>query len=420
MTTATDKPATTHLRSTDLRGASRLAVAATLGLTDLVEHLHHNITQAPWPLGTPIDGPTRGVTGLVYRSIRGVTRLVGGSLDALLSQAEWLLGPDSGVASPEREAVVSALNGVMGDRLAAAGNPLAITMGLHLDGQPLALAPSALAQRGPALRSKVLVMVHGLCMGPSQWRRNGHDHGRALAEAGGFTPLYLHYNTGRHVADNGLALADLLQALHGSWPVPIDELVILAHSMGGLVARSACHQANVRGDSWPKALRRMVFLGTPHHGAPLARGGQWIDTALGASPYTAAFARLATKRSAGIGDLRHGSLLVADPGNDPAVGSKPHGRDTHQPVQLPNGVACHAIAASLGQQAGDLKDALLGDGLVPVDSALGRHPQARRRLAFDADKQWIAQGLGHLDLLSSVEVYGQLKRWVLPAAAPAA
>ena len=402
----------THLRPTDLRGASRLAVAATLGLTDLVEHLHHNITRAPWPLGEVSDSPTRGVTGLVYRSIRGVTRLVGGSLEALLGQVEGLLGADNSAASPEREAVISALNGVMGDRLAESGNPLAITMGLQLEGRPLALEAQALAQRQPALRSRVLLMVHGLCMGPGQWQRKGHDHGRALAEAGGYTPLYLHYNTGRRVADNGLALADLLQALHAHWPVPLDELVILAHSMGGLVSRSACHQANARGDSWPGALRRMVFLGTPHHGAPLARGGQWIDTALGASPYTAAFARLAVKRSMGIADLRHGSLLASD---SPTLS---HGRDTRQPVPLPEGVACHAIAASLGGQVGDLKDTLLGDGLVPVDSALGRHAQARRCLAFDTDRQWIGHGMGHLDLLDRAEVYAQLQRWVLADSVP--
>ena len=87
-------------------------------------------------------------------------------------------------------------------------------------------------------------------------------------------------------------------------------------------------------------------------------------------------------------------------------------------MPLPAGVQAWAVAATAG--APGQRGSQVSDGLVPVDSALGRHPQARRRLAFDADKQWIAQGLGHLDLLSSVEVYGQLKRWVLPAAAPAA
>lgn len=401
-----------HLRSTDLRAASQIAVAAVRGLTDLVEHLHHNIARASWPLGTPIDAPTTGITGLVYRSIRGVTHLVGGSLEALLGQLEWLLGPDAAVSSREREAVVAALNGVMGDRLAAQGNPLAIRMSLQHGGQALPLSSPDLAQRLPGARDRVLLMVHGLCMGPTQWLRNGHDHGQALAEAGGFTPLYLHYNSGRHVSDNGRDLAALLRDLHQQWPVPLEDIVILGHSMGGLVARSACHQA--QGEPWLARLSKLVFLGTPHQGAPLARGGHWIDGVLGASPYTAAFAKLARKRSAGIGDLRHGSLLGSDWADAQAFA---HGRDTRTPVPLPAGVACFAVAASLGGQTGDLKDALLGDGLVPVASALGQHRQVRRQLAFDADKQWTGRNMGHLDLLDHAEVYAQLRRWVLAAAA---
>jgi hypothetical protein len=93
-------PRAAHLHATDLRGASRLAVDATLGLTNLVENLHHNITRVPGPLGAASQQPTRGITGLVYRSIRGVTRLVGGSLDALLGQVTALLGPRPAVASP--------------------------------------------------------------------------------------------------------------------------------------------------------------------------------------------------------------------------------------------------------------------------------------------------------------------------------
>nr|HMN81656.1 alpha/beta hydrolase [Burkholderiaceae bacterium] len=102
--------------ASDLRGASRLAIDATLGLTDLVENLHRNISLAPAPLGQVSQRPTTGITGLVYRSIRGVTRLVGGSLDALLGQVGSLLGTPAGAAAqpaaPERETLLAALNGV--------------------------------------------------------------------------------------------------------------------------------------------------------------------------------------------------------------------------------------------------------------------------------------------------------------------
>ncbi|HSQ71945.1 MAG TPA: alpha/beta fold hydrolase, partial [Rubrivivax sp.] len=215
-------------------------------------------------------------------------------------------------------------------------------------------------------------------------------------------------------------------ALQRAWPLPLQEIVVLGHSMGGLVARRALHQAQVRGDSWPPLVGRMVFLGTPHHGAPLERGGHWIDRFLGASPYTAAFSRLGKLRSAGITDLRHGSLLDEDwAGSDRFA----HGHDTRTPVPLPAGVACFAMAGALGDGAargvsGGLRDKLLGDGLVPVDSALGRHEDAARTLAFEPGRQWVGQGLGHLELLGDAGVAAQLRAWLLPPqdalAAPAA
>jgi hypothetical protein len=55
----------------------------------------------------------------------------------------------------------------------------------------------------------------------------------------------------------------------------------------------------------------------------------------------------------------------------------------------------------------------LGDGLVPLDSALGRHANPRQALAFAEDRQFIVYGTHHLDLLSSTEVYEQLRRWLV-------
>jgi hypothetical protein len=399
--------------ASDLRGASRLAVDATLGLTHLVENLHHNILRTPWPLGEASQQPTRGLTGLVYRSIRGVTRLVGGSLDALLGQLVSLLGapqaPGAVPPSPaEREALIAVLNGVLGDHLAATGNPLALAMTLRHDGQALTLRPDALAQALPQARPRVLLLLHGLCMHPGQWQRNGHDYGATLAEEANFTLLHLHYNTGRHVSSNGLELADRLQALQQAWPVPLQEIAVLAHSMGGLVARSALRQAQERGDAWPPLVKRMFFLGAPHHGAPLERGGHWIDTLLGASPYTAAISRLGKLRSAGITDLRHGSLLDEDwSGADRFA----HGHDTRTPVPLPAGVACYAMAGALRLDSDKPRHKLLGDGLVPVDSALGRHAQVSRTLAFEPGRQWVGSGLGHLDLLGHADVAAQLRAW---------
>jgi len=391
-----------HVRGSDIRGFGRLAVEATLGLAGVVETLHHNILRTPGVFGKATQQPARGITGLVYKTIRGVTRLVGGGVDALLGQLSPLIG--KGDSSPEREAVLAALNGVLGDRLADSSNPLAIPMRLRRDGKPLQLTRDALAAAIPDARGSIVVLIHGLCMSDLQWRRHGHDHGAALDAAGHATPVYLHYDSGVHISTSGRECAALLEQLVDAWPVPVDELTILGHSMGGLVARSACHHARGAGHAWLRHLRRLIFLGTPHLGAPLERGGNWVDAILDASPYTTAFARIGKVRSCGITDLRHGSMLDEDwQRRDRFVRS----RHKLHAVPLPAGVRCHALAASLAKKSGALRERLLGDGLVPLASALGQGHGARS-LAIPKSRQWIGYGMNHLDLLDRREVYERI------------
>ena len=246
------------------------------------------------------------------------------------------------------------------------------------------LEKTALAQRLPGATAKLLVLVHGLCMNDWQWRSESaagpHDHGQLLAQELGYTPVYLHYNTGLHTSANGRQFAGLLEQLLRAWPQPVEELTLLAHSMGGLVARSACHYAEAAGQAWPAQLKRLVFLGTPHHGAPLERLGSWVDGVLGGNVVTRPFAKIGQLRSAGITDLRHGNVLEADWQDADRFEQAP---DARQALPLPAGVACHAVAATTVAQ-GDgplapvreaLSRKMLGDGLVPLESALGQHEE---------------------------------------------
>ena len=396
-------------RARALRGAAKLATEATTGLTDLVEAVHSRIASVPGLPG-PADGRTRGITGLVYKTVRGVTRAVGGSVDTLLSVLSPMLASAKADAlpSPEREAVLAALNGVLGDHLARTANPLGIRMAVRSGGRALPLTREALAAALPAATGRPLLLIHGLCMNDLQWRRDGHDHGAALADAHGFTPVYLHYATGLHVSTNGRALANLLEQLLAQWPHPVERFAIVAHSMGGLVARSALHYGRAAGHHWTHRLDDLVFLGTPHHGAPLERVGQGVDMLLQATPYAGPFARLAKLRSAGITDLRHGNVVDED---WTSLDRFEDANDQRTPVPLPAGPRCHAIAGTLAAEDG-LADKLLGDGLVPVASALGKHRLVRRTLKFAPENQRVLERTGHLQLLSSAAVFAQLRDWL--------
>lgn len=385
--------------ASDLRGAVRMGFDATTGMVDVVERMHSTIQRTPAPLGKATDDPTRGITGFVYRSVRGIARVIGQGIDASLAAVEGLL-PD-GDRAPAHVAVLAAVNGVHGDYLVRTGNPLAIGMSLRYRGAPIDLADPAgsLAAAGGRPTDKLLVLVHGLCMNDLQWRRDGHDHGEALADELGYSPLYLRYNSGLHVARNGRDFADLLETLVARWPGPLRELTIIGHSMGGLVARSACHFADKRGHAWLQHLRKLVFLGTPHRGAPLERGGHGLDYVLELSPYSAPLTRPGKTRSAGIQDLRHGSITTG----------------AYRFVPLPAGVAAYAAAATLGARRSVVAERLVGDGLVPLDSALGRDSDRRRCLGIPESHQWIGYRMGHLELLARPEVTARLRSWLKEA-----
>ncbi len=198
-------------RVADLRAYNRLAVDATVDVANLVEHMHHAILTLPLTPGMPLVATVRDITRLVYRSIHGIARTTGTGIDSALA----LDAPDD-VRPPQsvtRDAPLAAVNGVIGDHLHATDNPLQITMPLRHDGTPLELSADGIARAIPGAGGRILVLAQGLCVSDRQWQRNGHDHGAALAADAGFTPVYLHYNSGLHLASNGRAFAQQLEAL---------------------------------------------------------------------------------------------------------------------------------------------------------------------------------------------------------------
>lgn len=387
-----------HFHISDLHGIARLAVHATVNMTDIVEAVHHNISQASKALG---------VTGFVYDSIRGVATIVRKGLDFSLKPFAKSLSLDE--ASKERNAVISAMNGVIGDHLATDGNSLAISMSFRYQGKTLELNRPAISKIFPEKSTKLVILVHGLCMGDLQWNwKDGHDHGDYLAKETGFTQLYLRYNSGLHISSNGRAMSAIMEDLLENWPYPLDEMVFVCHSMGGLVTRSAFYYAQKDSFKWPKRASKIIFLGTPHHGAPMERAGNRLENFISSIPFAGDLARLGRLRSAGITDLRFGNITDEDLVDDRFSPNS----DKRKIVPLPQHVKCYTIAASTEPKSSKTILDIAGDGLVPVTSALGWHKSEERRLTFPKDRQVILYETGHLDLLAYPKVAKQLEDWI--------
>jgi len=319
-----------------------------------------------------VDGVRRVATEGVLRSVRVVNRGVELASSVAMDVASFGDAPepvvplrsDALVSMPGvLDQVVGVLNGAVGDHLARAGNGLDLGMRLRLARSESWLdldAEGPLAV--PNASSRIVVLVHGLATTELCWSLDAdralgdaeHHYGGLIEEPLGATSVYLRYNTGLSIEENGDRLSASLEQLLARWPVPVRELVLVGHSMGGLVSRSATRSATGAEHGWLSVLTDLVCLGSPHFGAPLARLGHHAERGLLAVdlPATRVLGVLLNGRSRGVKELRH---------REQAVG----------PV-LP-GVRYLCVAGSVGKGGNPLAD-WFGDALVPVDSAAG--PQA--------------------------------------------
>ncbi len=301
------------------------------------------------------------------------------------------------------ETSLAILNGAIGDYLARTGNGLATTM-QFVDG--LRGAP----WRGSDA-SRVAIFVHGLMCTESIWEMpDGSDYGARLAKDLGYAPLYVRYNSGRAIAANGASLANALEVLVAGYPAELDEIVLVGHSMGGLVVRSACHAARMDGHLWLSRVRRAIYLGTPHLGAPLERVGRVISSVLRAvdDPYTRLIAEIADLRSDGVKDLGDAALRHEDRGQS---GTRPFAiglTDARHPVPLLPEIQHFLVAGSISDQP--WLGALFGDSLVPVSSATAGHVNAAGT-TLPPDHVKLMPGLNHMMIAHSPAVYDRIRQW---------
>jgi triacylglycerol lipase len=317
---------------------------------------------------------------------------------------------NDGAMGKKLEFAIGVLNGVVGDYLERTGNGLAIEMACYLDERAVPLTRAGLQAAYPNATPRIALLVHGIMCTETVWEMpSGDDYGSLLARDFGITPVYVRYNTGRAIPNNGRALALLLDALVAAYPVPVDEIVAIGYSMGGLVLRSACHVAASESQAWLPLLRRAFYVGTPHLGAPLERVGRIVANVLNAvpDPYTRLIADIANLRSDGVKDLGDGDVRDEDRERR----TLPRGlRDAMHPVPLLPSIEHYLIAGTL--HADSRIAAVFGDSLVPVPSGTYEPRHSTASAAFPTGHVRVLSGVGHLALAHNSDVYAQLCEWL--------
>lgn len=299
--------------------------------------------------------------------------------------------------------VLGVLNGTVGDYLVRTGNTLATPMEIVHGGQLLPVERARLAIAYPDASSTLVVLLHGLMGCEADWRSDRDDYGAVLGSRFGWSPIYLRYNSGRAIADNGADLAGILAELTAAWPVAVEQIVLLGHSLGGLVARAACHAG--AGAAWLPLVSRAIYLGTPHRGAPMERVGRVVARLLRTidDPYTRLVAQLGDLRSAAIKDLGDADLRHEDRARAHRGLSL---RDIEHPVPLLPHIQHLLIAGSLADPA---MAALFGDGIVPVTSATWSGSSRSSGSSLATIKTF--PGIAHPSLARHPEVGAEILRW---------
>jgi pimeloyl-ACP methyl ester carboxylesterase len=373
------------VRSDEVAALGGLAGEAAEGITVQARDVHRAVAgrafaalDAAGPLGGPAVG-VRAVHDAIATGSYGAAReLTGAIVRAVAAIGACTRDPAAPplAADARGRALLGALAGAWGDRLAARGSVLDTPLALIVDDRR-------------RVTGRLAVFIHGLGETELSWRRDARrrpPYGDRLS-AHGITPVYVRYNSGRPIEASGAALADALADAVSAWPVAVDEISLIGHSMGGLVARAACHRD--RDEEWCARVRRTVFLGSPHTGAPLARAAALAERAVSALPETRAFAAPLRVRSAGVRDLAHGSAV-------PFLAHADH----------------FFVSASVTRDPEALAGRLLGDLLVLRHSAWAQRGR-RERVRFDPSHYRHLGAATHLDLLDHPAVAELLEDWIV-------
>lgn len=376
----------------DWHGVGDAIAITTSRVSAPIEGMHRAVAER-WVgvVGQEADRERRLVDGLIasiYRTVRIGGSTVGSAVSTASEAASDHVTLPPVWETAKGRYVQSIFNGVWGDELENDESPLRINLGFRdPDGTTIPATPTSLSRAFPCPTGRLAVMLHGFGETEKCWHSDGSSSLAEELRATGFTVLGLRYNTGRPITDNGSDLADLLEAVWEAWPMPVDEVVLVGHSMGGLVAQAAVVAGRSSRHRWVDQVSHLVAIGTPHLGTPIEKGLDMISRGLGLFRETHPLADFLDSRSAGIKDLRHGT------------------------DQRPETVQYHVIAGAITMEPTHPVGALVGDLVVRVGSAIGRGHHHHT----PSSNVMVLGGRNHADLVHDPEVVSHVGSWLTPS-----
>jgi pimeloyl-ACP methyl ester carboxylesterase len=385
---------------------------------------------------SPIQGVHSAVSGRVFgvlgggvakrahdavsAGVYGALKLGGKGAGAAISAAGRVKGgtqerttvSDSGFGRGAQ----AAINGLIGDRLEQEESPLAVKMALRLPHRDVDRTRASIQEAFEHTTPRLAIFIHGLCETEEAWWHGTkadpdaegprpRTYGQKLRDDLEFSPLYLRYNSGLHISENGRRLSWLLEELCREWPREVEEVSLIGHSMGALIARSACHEAADADRRWVRNAKHVICLGAPNTGSWLEKAVNVGGAAFKRVPETKPFVDFLELRSDGIRDLRFGYLRDEDwldrDRDEPL-------RNHSAPLAPVPGVGYHFVSGGLTASERHPLAALVGDVLVRKASAAAPiGPDGNPH----GDSKHV-QGASHFHLLNHPQTYEYIRDWL--------
>jgi pimeloyl-ACP methyl ester carboxylesterase len=394
VTTNPDPNATPHDREhlDDWRAVGYLFDVATQRLTSPVEGIHQAVVRRWFGLAGPGLDPARrvaeGLTASIYQSIRLSGTAVGMAISSGAGLVHRFRSLPPVWETRGGRGVQSVFNGLWGDRFEEDRSPLRIEMGIRApNGIPVSITADFLGHAFPKATGRLAVLVHGFADTENAWRSGDNSDLIDGLESDGFTVLRLRYNTGREIVDNASTLAQIIEEVRLAWPVPVFEIALVGHSMGGLVARSAVIAAGSAGTEWAELVTHVVAIAAPHFGTPIEHMVRYMSNGLGLFNESRPLVAFVEQRSAGIKNLRHG------------IGRSDDGV---------YGFAYHVVAGVVTREPDHPLGRVFGDLVVGVRSATSRG----HLFETESPDILVVGGRNHADLVHAPEVVAKVRTWL--------
>lgn len=251
-------------------------------------------------------------------------------------------------------------------------------------------------------RKKIMICVPGLFCDESLWTKNGEPSLAKTMEEEGYFPVFLRFNPGLHISDNGKKLLALLKSFLEHPDVRDLKADYISYSQGGLILRSAFYLAKQEAPEFSKRIGKVLFISSPDGGSYIEKAGFWLGLGAEAFPVfpVQLIGFIGNQRSDAMKDLSHGIIREEDWKNGSHLGR--YAKDVY--FGELDEIDAYQIYSLVSEKDGGNWSSWIGDGIIERPSLTILSEEVFRRKSDPESRVRCLTGLSHYQILPAAEL----------------